>query len=881
MALKKRDIVIETKFKSSGEKEVAKGFDDINKKTKQAQTETSKYNKVLKTVGTTIVATFAVDRVLQFGRQIIDVTANFQKLGAVLTTALGSRSEAQQAFEQIRQFASETPFQVSEITDSFVRLANQGFVPTIEELKKLGDLSASTGKEFDQLAEAIIDAQVGEFERLKEFGIRAQKEGDNVRFTFKGVETQVKFTQDAIRDYIVGLGDAAGISGSMAAISETLGGKISNLQDNWEAFLFTIGQGLDPILGGAIDTLSNLIDTSDNWTTVQSRTTDELIRTSEEVPALLSEYDSLLNKTELNKDEQERLNTVISQLAKEVPEAVIEFDKYGTALGINKTAVEDFITANNALLRAKFDDEIKALTKDLEGLEASLSGVNMRSGAAKQIFLENGNILKANTNILGTTISEYDKAGNKVRELAKGTQEYDDVLMALRSLQEQVSQQTETLTFKKANLLLRLQELGVELTKEQLAFLELNKLIPDSSDNTEEEARTIQFLQEEIKKLNNQLLKETTTRKEAIPIQAKIKSLQEEINAILGKGIELAKEYGMSFDIAINGLRDPLEQFSKEFEGITEENRLFTESQADLELRSFFAKEQLKIDKMGETTEALIAEEELRFQEVLASDMLTKEELELLEFEHQERITEIKRQAEEQRFQNAVTLARQTTDIFSNLNQVQTNVRIAELNKQLEAGEITEKQFEKRKKEALTRQARADKALALFTIGVETAVATAKALAVPPPPNIVLAALAAAAGAARATAVASTPIPQFAEGVIGLEGAGTGTSDSIDAKLSRGESVMTADETKRHRGLLESIRAKSLNSYLATDYIPKRMPEYNKQALLNNLMVDAKLNDGKITKSIRNDQKQSVYNTERIINELRDLKGSRGDFWDG
>jgi len=39
-------------------------------------------------------------------------------------------------------------------------------------------------------------------------------------------------------------------------------------------------------------------------------------------------------------------------------------------------------------------------------------------------------------------------------------------------------------------------------------------------------------------------------------------------------------------------------------------------------------------------------------------------------------------------------------------------------------------------------------------------------------------------------------VPKFATGVIGLDGSGTSTSDSINAKLSKGESVMTAKATR-------------------------------------------------------------------------------------
>jgi len=58
------------------------------------------------------------------------------------------------------------------------------------------------------------------------------------------------------------------------------------------------------------------------------------------------------------------------------------------------------------------------------------------------------------------------------------------------------------------------------------------------------------------------------------------------------------------------------------------------------------------------------------------------------------------------------------------------------------------------------------------------------------------AALAVASGLAQVAQINSTNVPQFADGVIGLDGPGTETSDSIPANLSRGESVMTAKATK-------------------------------------------------------------------------------------
>lgn len=228
----------------------------LNKSLKTSSKELTTFGKVAGGVTSSLTGLIAGVSFAALARQIIDVTSSFQKFEAVLTNTLGSNSAAQEALNSIRDFAAKTPFSVQELTSSFVKLANQGFKPTRDEMTKLGDLASSTGKSFDQLTEAIIDAQVGEFERLKEFGIRASKQGDQVKFTFKGVETQTKFTADAIRDYVLSLGQVEGVSGSMAAISETLGGKISNLGDSFDNLLLTLGNLSGGVLTGFIDILN-------------------------------------------------------------------------------------------------------------------------------------------------------------------------------------------------------------------------------------------------------------------------------------------------------------------------------------------------------------------------------------------------------------------------------------------------------------------------------------------------------------------------------------------------------------------------------------------------------------------------------------------------
>jgi hypothetical protein len=227
---------------------------------KNVNTFASNANSSFKSIALSLTGALSVGAFVGFGQQVLAVTAEFEKLGAVLGNTLGSNALAKLKLKEIEEFASKTPFGVKELTDSFVKLANQGFKPTGDEMRRLGDLAASTGKSFDQLAEGILDAQTGEFERLKEFGIKAQDAGDKVIFTFKGVQTTVDKSSEAIRNYVTSLGDAEGVSGSMAVISQTLTGKISNLGDSWDKMLVSIGSNTSGVFSSAIEIISGSID---------------------------------------------------------------------------------------------------------------------------------------------------------------------------------------------------------------------------------------------------------------------------------------------------------------------------------------------------------------------------------------------------------------------------------------------------------------------------------------------------------------------------------------------------------------------------------------------------------------------------------------------
>ena len=167
--------------------------------------------------------------------------------------------------------------------------------------------------------------------------------------------------------------------------------------------------------------------------------------------------------------------------------------------------------------------------------------------------------------------------------------------------------------------------------------------------------------------------------------------------------------------------------------------------------------------------------------------------------------------------------AKQVTDILGSLNEIsqaRTEDRIAEIEetsaKELEAinasfdlerdKERSRAALAKRTAQAIaaekTKQARQDKALALFEISINTAQGIISALA-SKPPNPILAAFIAAAGAVQLAAVAARPIPKFEKG--GLIGGKLHSQGGTMIEAEQGEYMVNRRQTSRHRRELDAM----------------------------------------------------------------------------
>ncbi|APE50174.1 hypothetical protein BO996_21245 [Delftia sp. HK171] len=212
-------------------------------------------------LGTLLGGVFAGVSVTAFVGKLVSVQREFDVLNSSLVTVTGSAQAAGREMAWIKTFAKDTPYGLAQATEAFVKMKAMGLDPTQAKLTSFGNTAAGMGKSLMQMIEAVADAATGEFERLKEFGIKASKQGDMVAFTFQGVTTRVKNSAKDITDYLENIGNTA-FGGAMEQRAKTLDGAIAALGDSWDELFRTINEstGFSEKAAGGVRLVTDAID---------------------------------------------------------------------------------------------------------------------------------------------------------------------------------------------------------------------------------------------------------------------------------------------------------------------------------------------------------------------------------------------------------------------------------------------------------------------------------------------------------------------------------------------------------------------------------------------------------------------------------------------
>ena len=473
----------------------------------------------------------------------------------------------------------------------------------------------------------------------------------------------------------------------------------------------------------------------------------------------------------------------------------------------------------------------------------------------------------------------------------------------------------------------RIEQVGI--LREQIVVYEgLGKVAIKTGKDTMNPVRSIEMLENQLKDLQDEFKKAEIGTKRYIELKGIIVAKQAEIKKALGEETEAMKNQREERE-KLNKIEEKrAEEYNKAQEA--EAERLLKQEEDNAKERVKIAEDMAKmlidIEKYLATTSEEIRDVELAdnqrqyekdLEDVInagAAHVLQGEELstqlqaitdaknkanEESEAAHQKRILDLTKANIEKRRGlelNGIKLTEdekqqvvqasgqaiaQLTGMISQRVIEGYQMELTALEERYNQGLISEQQYQRERASLLAKQFRAQQDAAIIQAVINTALAVTSALTAGPIIGPILAAISAALGAAEIAVILSQPTPQFANGVVDLQGEGTGTSDSISAKLSKGESVITAKETSKHKGLLEAMNKGLAEKYILSNYVKPALDsamlsgfaDMGKSAEFNGLT--ANLKDHNIIAAMDRNRQATVQGLKIIAERMSNQKAAK------
>ena len=241
--------------------------------TRKAVEEGKKQADVWQTLLKGATAYFTLQGAQSFISQMIAVRSEFQQLEISFGTMLKSKEKANELMAQLTDLAAKTPFGLQEVSEGAKRLL--AFQVPAEEvtetLRRMGDVAAGLGVPMGQLIHVYgqVKAQgklmTNDLYQFMNAGIPIIAELSKVvgksETEIKDMVSAGKIGFPEIQAVIKNMTNEGGLFFNlMAEQSKSLGGQISNLQDNFDQMLNEIGKASEGVVSGAISGVAYLVE---------------------------------------------------------------------------------------------------------------------------------------------------------------------------------------------------------------------------------------------------------------------------------------------------------------------------------------------------------------------------------------------------------------------------------------------------------------------------------------------------------------------------------------------------------------------------------------------------------------------------------------------
>jgi hypothetical protein len=549
----------------------------------------------------------------------------------------------------------------------------------------------------------------------------------------------------------------------------------------------------------------------------------------------------------------------IALLVDRLRDAAANQASFNRSLELAKTTANDTRKAIQDLKNVQLDAAIrvKIATGELSQADADRN----------QLIAEQQKLIKDRTDAeIGNQAKAVIEQKRLSAELAKAR--IADQRDAARTGQQVESEQTKSL---EAQLLI--QESNIKASQSRIEAIRTDGNTAIRSINDAFAAEETAKRREEAQKAADEAAKQAKADAEAIA-----KAQRDTFNALRAETASLQ----IAFDKEVADERKKNE--AKLQVELTDLADTSLETQLDTRLaflRRLEIEEGTSLDRRINIIELEAKKRQDNIRNTVADTKKANELIKLDEAQTQEAITAERKKSADEAIDQALQVAQATADLFTSildLQVTQSEARIEQINAASEAEKLaieksTQSEIDKQRQlDALrlrterkiaaekTKQAKIEKASAIFTAIINTAAEVTKNIA-----NPVLAAITAAAGLVQIGIITAQPIPKFKKG--GPVGGRSHEAGGTLIEAEKGEYVVNKNSVARHRQALDAMNTSSaaFRKFIDEKYVRPAIAGYALNARDRKIEVNASLNSKNMERELKG-LRRDMRNKNTIVN---------------
>jgi tape measure domain-containing protein len=812
--------------------------DDLSDAAKKAKSETDRLDTSINKLTAAITSAFAVSKVVEFTRGLIDAEKKMELLQNRLNFLSGSSASGEQMFTRLEATSRRLGLTIEDTAEgmaSFGIAAQQAgfsaqkseklFIQVASGLRAAGASSLQTQRAFYALQQMMSKGVVAAEELRRQLGESLPGASDLMTKAYNKLHPAANLTNLEFTKLLES-------------------GKIIS-KDILPEFANVIEETFAPALSGKTNSLDAVLNRVNNEILklkLNIGNADWFKAAAGVINTSLFELNAVLSSESLSTLDKIYASLFVGDPAKS-QKTVGAFDMIQKAVGEYNNKVTQAIITNQAFG--------KALEKNSKAYAESSKKQRELTKQTLESEFEKNKLLIAEADKM--TATERISRDKEITD-AKSRNEF---LSAVRIEYYNLDQE---LSSKEGKNREDAEKIKDQFLRDEVARAEIRLLATEKGSIAENEARA--NLAQKQADLNVFLAKsDATMQLERLKGE---KNTNEEIEIARAKTADalsqdvVEDEVDPSKDPNLKAIDKLLETYRKNEDKISEGIAAPFMTAMDKELVAA-ASHYLDLIKLTEANST----ERLELEEAL------QKELDNIMQKYADKQSKRDTKSNEQQLRDFQIVSSAFIDFFNSrldLESAAAKAAIDNLDVLLEKGLITQKQFEDKKAELLREQFEKEKSMQIARALMNGAQAILNIIGNPTTFKLapVLIPLAVATTLAQVSIIDSQ-MPAFKDGVINLQGPGTATSDSIMARLSKGESVMTAEETNKHRDVLQAIREDRLPSLIAEKYmIPayKNSLDVPRGKAAESSSMEVAFQTAELVQAIKNNKKIKIANVE-------------------